>query len=56
MHGQEIGMVSELVRGMGTNVNVVDANIAMRENRYDGCGFVWGDGYGNRCEEMGEWI
>lgn len=36
MHGQGMGMVNELVRGMGTNVSVVDGNISMRENGYDG--------------------
>ena len=40
MHGQDIGMVGELVKCMGTNVNMVDGNIAMRENGYDKYGFV----------------
>ena len=40
MHGQEIGMVGELVKCMGTNVNMVDGNIARRENGYDKYGFV----------------
>ena len=52
MHGQEIGMVGELVKCMGTNVNMVDGNIAMRENGYDKYGFVWGYGYENGCEDV----
>ena len=56
MHGQETGTVNELVRGTGTNVSMVDGNMVVKENGYDGYGFLWGYGYGNRCEEVGKWI